>query len=29
MLLTDFPFDEVAGWLADGKIVPFLGAGPR
>jgi len=27
MLLTDFPFDEVAGWLADGKIVPFLGAG--
>jgi SIR2-like domain len=27
MLLDQFPFGEVAGWLAEGKVVPFLGAG--
>jgi hypothetical protein len=27
MLLNDFPFSEVAGWLASGQVVPLLGAG--
>ena len=27
MLLNDFPFSEVAGWLADGQVIPLLGAG--
>jgi hypothetical protein len=27
MLLDEFPFEEVANWLAEGEVVPFLGAG--
>jgi hypothetical protein len=27
MLLNEFPFAEVASWLADGRVIPFLGAG--
>lgn len=27
MLINQFPFGEVASWLADGTVIPFLGAG--